>query len=671
MPDHKSVPSHCQLGPAVQKSRKSQSLPIKPSSAAEAAYNNLVTALGSFLHATRPAEARSINGAPSLMSACLRKVPAYVELEKPCAVEDEDDSDGEPDIASEIYNELEAYGSAPDGGWSGLQEVVRADGLHRIKAAISDGLLPVRTVEALVTACCRADNVGAGMQLISTALEVDLPGRDLILSKLLMLGEQHTGGAEYCILRTVSDLLRRNVISLQELCIQKTIWQIFFRSITSVQTRPEAVGFLSTCILVAWKRITMGSAVEPSDEVRTVLDSIRDAAVLLVATSAVGGRSGADTTSVHATLPDAVRRMTACMVITCVDATRIMRALSSRSVAASHTQTLLSSFLVGSLVLGDTGSTPTSNLRCLSVGTLLTHLATLEGLHDDKSASPASQPCLSQQDTFISDVALTIGRWDVEAGDAFLTKTTGKLLQAVDRFPDAAAVVKQLALGSARAYADARLDKNNLMFAEEVEDMVLHGARLSILQTPGATARSKRDSYRWEDGLCEWIAKTPFSIGVDEQPAKGLEPMVKSVKPELEDHNTSLPTVPKARRLSKDRAQAPQFQAKRPLSDLEDNAQAEYSAAKHNKKIRRRAHPEHVVPINNKRADSARRSCDELDELAFSAQKAKQLPPSKVLEPIRNVKVPIAKARHLGSLKRSSSESASWATLDTSDDELG
>ncbi|KAK5125387.1 hypothetical protein LTR85_000496 [Meristemomyces frigidus] len=642
----------------VQKARKSRSLPIKPSSAAEAAYSNLVTALASFLHATSPADTASHRtGASSLRSACLRKVPAYVELEQHYAEEDESDSDDEQDIASELYDELEGYGTTSSGGWAGLREVVRADGLHRIRAAVFNGLLPVRIIETLVTACCRKGEVTDGLQLLTAALEADVPGRSQCLSMVLILAEEHSCPA--LMLRTTSALMREGILSVQELCAHKGLWHIFFRSMMTPQDRPDAVEFLIACIRAAWVVPIPDCDSTASNEAQTVQDSIRNAAVLLIATAAESSGDKADAESAHAKLGDAVRRVAKQATISCTHLAHVMPGLTPGSHSASRTGTLLSPFFVGSLILHRADSASTSNLHYLSWEALLALLATAGEISLNGIAGPASKPNHFQQDTIVSDVALTIGRWDVEAADTFFTETIGSLLQAVDRVADAAGVVQQLALTSARAYADARNDKNNLMFAEEVEDMVLHGARLSILQTPG-NARSKRDSYRWEEGLCEWIARTPFSVTASAQSV--------DVKAANGDRVASSSTVSSAAPPQRTIELPSKRAIKRPSSDGEQAS--ERVSTKRGKRFEKRALAEGAIS-DEESITVEGGSCDELDELAFSVKEAKKLQSRRVAKSVRNAKMPMVRDARVNSLNRTSSGSSSWVTLDTSDDELG
>lgn len=90
-------------------------------------------------------------GARSLFSTCLNSVPQYIALEDAwCKIED---PESKADISSAVYNELEAYGSTLDGGWKPLKEVVRAHGISMLGSAVKDGLFEFPIAQNLVIIC--------------------------------------------------------------------------------------------------------------------------------------------------------------------------------------------------------------------------------------------------------------------------------------------------------------------------------------------------------------------------------------------------------------------------------------------------------------------------------------------------------------------------------------
>jgi hypothetical protein len=137
---------------ANRQSVKMRQLPVQLSSRKEEAQRNLVAAFNNLLTTTTSPTEPKRTGARSLTSACLSRVPDYIDLE----AEDTQQSDiATEDIVSSIYNDLEGLGTNSEGGWSGLREVVRSHCVHLVCTAIEDGLIHDARISELVTACSK------------------------------------------------------------------------------------------------------------------------------------------------------------------------------------------------------------------------------------------------------------------------------------------------------------------------------------------------------------------------------------------------------------------------------------------------------------------------------------------------------------------------------------
>ncbi|KAK0640264.1 hypothetical protein DIS24_g9537 [Lasiodiplodia hormozganensis] len=110
----------------------------------------LLQAFRVLLHATRVQEKSraSKTGARSLMSTCLRQVPAYIEGRQQW---EEEENVDKVDASEEVYQDLESMGSAS--GWRPLREVVRAHGVALITAATAEKLLDTTHIKELVRLC--------------------------------------------------------------------------------------------------------------------------------------------------------------------------------------------------------------------------------------------------------------------------------------------------------------------------------------------------------------------------------------------------------------------------------------------------------------------------------------------------------------------------------------
>lgn len=126
--------------------------------------------LGCFLRATSESSTRVAypSGTRSLFSTCLRRVPEYISDEEfGCKADGSDNGIG---ISSTIYNDLEAFGSSPRGGWKPLREVVRSHGINLLGAAINQGLITAPEARYFVNVCLRCRAFDEGERLVEYIL---------------------------------------------------------------------------------------------------------------------------------------------------------------------------------------------------------------------------------------------------------------------------------------------------------------------------------------------------------------------------------------------------------------------------------------------------------------------------------------------------------------------
>lgn len=141
--------------------------------------------LGSFLRATSECSTSVAypSGTRSLFSTCLRRVPEYISDEElECKADESDNAIG---ISSTIYNDLEAFGSSPRGGWKPLREVVRSHGISLLGAAINQGHTTAPEARYFVNVClrCRAfDEAERLVEYILNAANRTLPSPAPVIS---------------------------------------------------------------------------------------------------------------------------------------------------------------------------------------------------------------------------------------------------------------------------------------------------------------------------------------------------------------------------------------------------------------------------------------------------------------------------------------------------------
>lgn len=78
-------------------------------------------------------------GAPSLFAMCLKNIPRYIANEEEWQKEDDDED--QTNVTAETYNQLEDFGQGLEGGWKHLRSVVQAHAVHIVKTAIEAGYI--------------------------------------------------------------------------------------------------------------------------------------------------------------------------------------------------------------------------------------------------------------------------------------------------------------------------------------------------------------------------------------------------------------------------------------------------------------------------------------------------------------------------------------------------
>lgn len=120
--------------------------------------------LDALLNATADVEKTTSTGSRTLFSTCLRKTPEYIAVEE--VWRKEEDPESTVDISSAVYNDLEALGVSSTGGWKPLREVVRAHGIALLGAAVRDGVITPSVARGLVTLCIAHRAFNEAQQLI-------------------------------------------------------------------------------------------------------------------------------------------------------------------------------------------------------------------------------------------------------------------------------------------------------------------------------------------------------------------------------------------------------------------------------------------------------------------------------------------------------------------------
>ncbi|KAI4165310.1 MAG: hypothetical protein LQ342_001178 [Letrouitia transgressa] len=131
--------------------------------------------LQTLLTATEGKRSAYRRGARSLFSTCLRQVPVYIaEEERWCKA---DELEGDLDISSTVYGHLESLCAAPNAGWGPLRQVVRAHGVTMIGDAIKESLLTFSLTRQLTAMCIQQAAWDEAQHFIESLITLLVPGQ--------------------------------------------------------------------------------------------------------------------------------------------------------------------------------------------------------------------------------------------------------------------------------------------------------------------------------------------------------------------------------------------------------------------------------------------------------------------------------------------------------------
>ena len=473
------------------KSKRKQ-LPLKFSSSAEEARANLVLAFEALLKATCPATPPVRKSVSSLRSMCLRRVPALVALEE--SFDEHEDENDKADHSGEIYQDLETLGTRADGGWEGLREVVRAHAVFKVEEAISLGLLDGKACWDLVFVCSAAGPVSEGQKLLEAMIGKGKRCEGDTLRTLRMFAEGNA--CRGFVLRVLKKQLAKGRVSMEEFCEQTEVVRWMLSALLEPDSHAEAVDLLETfllqCLRAQWRVGNPGL-----EKVKAMLVHI---AQIVTTMAVMTSEDRSDETHKNITPLPALMQMLSALISGSENEDGKENDNQSRLLPRYFEH-----FHISNLVLG----MQSSAARGIAKGDISTVDAVVQNL---RALYGDEDTCISTVSDFVTTVAANIRTFDPPAAHDFLADTIRALLAVsqISVSSSSSACLKQLALKATTAYSEQSDYKPASLLVEEVEGLVLNGVagEIAVVRTPKAPRTARK--YRWEEGLCEWISKTPF-----------------------------------------------------------------------------------------------------------------------------------------------------------------
>ncbi|USP78470.1 hypothetical protein yc1106_05744 [Curvularia clavata] len=518
-------------------------------------------AYANLLQATSTGGDTRRNGTRSLMGVCLRKLPAYIELEEYFAEVDRLDKEAEEedrDIANEIYEQLEThFEQAPGHGWRPFRQVVRTHATTLICNAISDEILGLKHTLILITHCLNARAWDEAEQLLlayAPLLDcVTMPintRADLFDSQKspflhAVKNFVHYTGRHRLLYDLLEHMVALELLPLEWLATDsmRPVWDRLVRSITENDRRvvPSVYRFFETITLASMglpdprlleDEVTgsISRHFTPSSraELRQALDTTFSSLLTVLCSIALVNSSRNDNQGQMAA--QRVSRVLDTVVVTIATRQDVQDELDLLNPDLNDAQVMAQRGICitfASCLLHLEGSLGHSAVMILNTPSCIGIINWIASQYSSKDVNFAS--ILTQLPSLISSTARGTGRiWQDDGFDQLQRFVTVLMSASGCRLPHKLWTLKRLALESAMEFAHSTGDAEHMAYAHDIERKMQTQGRLMITQSP-----SKNDSpaisggFRWEEGIGEWVTCTPF---VKQNPKQQIPSSVRALE---------------------------------------------------------------------------------------------------------------------------------------------
>ena len=503
----------------------------------------LLKAYANILQATKSNTKRK--GAGSLMDACLRKLPAYIELEEHFAqldkLDDEDDHDEDRDVARDIYEHLEAQFEQQSGhGWRPFKQAVRAHATSLLCSAIADGVLGLDSLSYLVDHCLLVSAWDEAEQLASAYVGLLEPLSMPINTRADLFDEKkqpylfiikrfvdRTGRHRF-LYNLLDHMVAFELLPLEWLATacMPPVWDRLVRTISENDHRTiePCTRFLETCSLAGMGlpderlldediagSVSRRNVPSVNDDLRQALNTTYSSLFTVLCSIAL----------VNNNREDGAGKIVGHRIMWALDAITI--ALTTREGIDTALRLLrpdpedLQIFaqralwaVSASFLVHLESSSKDETVIPLDSATLIHSLNRVAGQYSSNGANISAT--LATIPALISSTARGTGRiWRDDGFDQMQRIVQALLSVSGHRLPHKLWTLKRIALESTMEFAKITSDAQHVRYSHEIENKLRISGRLVIAPSP-----QKNDSpattggFRWEEGIGEWVACTPF-----------------------------------------------------------------------------------------------------------------------------------------------------------------
>ena len=491
-------------------------------------------------------------GCRSLFSMCLKRVPHYITEEEQRAMEE--DPDHELDISRGVYTELETFATGDN--WKPLREVVRAHGVLLIETAIGDGVIKLDAANALVTLCMTRGAYDDAQSILRAIITWWLKGKTQFLTsteslkdrrdvlKQLRSFTQRTGRTGFLYRQMKYILENDRPWTIDNQLLEDALNGAMQSIVQMAGDWAHAVGFLIAMVRIHHNKFspTLGSEAQKLRQIsrrkpkRTSFRSRPSSREILQPLTPFSPFSQ-DATS-HPAQPY------------CSDSPLHLSTLIAMISAFAHVHScgLEESFSAGSKTMSimlDEMSTEAEQyleLAFLSQGrqNLIPHrqhlyillvenflrssmchinlggsLKTMSFGLDTLSRHQLADDDIKQLGSFVNHIARCYGLIRRSHAFGFIETAINVLVESAKDMiyrNETRSLLGKIAVAAAFLFSEGTGQPSHLDWALGVEQSLCSGGSpltRPALMTPAKTTTQSKSDYRWEEGICEWIAKTP------------------------------------------------------------------------------------------------------------------------------------------------------------------
>ena len=512
--------------------------------------------LVALLQATSKSEISTSIGCRSLFSTCLRRIPSYIKGEEMQAKIDDPANDA--DIASAVYSDLEDFGSMTGAGWNPLREVARAHGIAMISEAIEEGVIEPNEAGQLSSLCLTARAFDEAQTILESTVKSQMAAgghfsnRDgLTVHEARMITHSlncfalQTGRHGF-LYRQTAIMLESGLLPLDWISHQcmVTCWNGVIQSVTEGDEHVRSATILLQSSLSRWYKRT---GTVPLLEVHDIRLRIHKSSHRPVLRSVASMRASiaADTEPSFAHIQDSKYDdvesglcSTVSSILTVFSAISLLKSSNLPPNPADASG-------ISSKITHELGVKVRQALELVTYGADCQHASNLilerlrlslmaagmvsmtqNGFIEQQCPSafehfrslaelPNSGRTFGSAGSFLFAVArcCAVARSDVFGFMKILVNNLTVYSQSGSGDKATGRLCGQIAIAAAFEFAESTSQPDHLNWALKVESAVsgtvIAPSQPSLEKTPARGIKQSRNGYRWEEGICEWIAKTP------------------------------------------------------------------------------------------------------------------------------------------------------------------